>query len=137
MNPRWRARGRHRLLGQALVEFALVSPVLLFFLLGIVDFGRAVSSFIAVSEGAREGARAGIYATATDDDIRNTVRLQSPMLGTLSDANISITPAYPRGSGDNLAVGVSCDLEIYAPLINLIWGGGPLHLSDTARMKVE
>jgi Flp pilus assembly protein TadG len=43
--------------GQALVEFALVIPVFLLLLFGVVDFGRLIYMNSTVSQAAREGAR--------------------------------------------------------------------------------
>ena len=43
--------------GAAAVEMALVLPVLLFLLMGIIDFGRAYSTQIQLSAAAREGVR--------------------------------------------------------------------------------
>lgn len=43
--------------GAAAVEMALVLPVLLFLLMGLIDFGRAYSAQIQVSQAAREGVR--------------------------------------------------------------------------------
>ena len=51
-------RGRRR--GQALVEFALVLPVLLVILLGTVDAGRLIFAYNSVSNAAREGGRTAI-----------------------------------------------------------------------------
>jgi hypothetical protein len=45
--------------GQTLVEFALVLPMLLVLLLGIVDFGRVFASGITVEALARNAAEAG------------------------------------------------------------------------------
>lgn len=45
--------------GAALVEFALVVPVLLLLLLGVIDFGRGWSALGVLSNAAREGARYG------------------------------------------------------------------------------
>jgi hypothetical protein len=45
--------------GQTLVEFALVLPMLLVLLLGIVDFGRVFASGITVEAMARNSAEAG------------------------------------------------------------------------------
>jgi hypothetical protein len=50
---------QHRTRGQALVEFALVLPIFLIILFGIIDFGRYVYTANAISNGTREGARAG------------------------------------------------------------------------------
>ena len=46
--------------GQDLVEFALVLPVLLLVIVGMLDLGRAFFSAIAVANVAREGARFGV-----------------------------------------------------------------------------
>jgi Flp pilus assembly protein TadG len=43
--------------GQSLVEFALVLPVLLLILLGIIQFGAVFNSLITLNAAAREGAR--------------------------------------------------------------------------------
>lgn len=50
---------RHRSLGQGLVEFALVIPVFLLILFGIVDMGRFVFLNSVLSQAAREAARVG------------------------------------------------------------------------------
>jgi hypothetical protein len=54
------ARGGQR--SQALIEFALISPVLLLLLFGIVDIGRAVFYYDTLNHAAREGARAAVQA---------------------------------------------------------------------------
>ena len=51
-----RGRGR-RSRGQSLVEFALVLPIFLLMLFGLVDLGRYVYLNSTVSQAAREGAR--------------------------------------------------------------------------------
>jgi hypothetical protein len=50
--------GRTR--GQALVEFALVLPILILILMGLFDFGRAVFAYNSLSNSARDGARVAI-----------------------------------------------------------------------------
>jgi Flp pilus assembly protein TadG len=47
---------------QALIEFALISPVLLILLFGIIDIGRAVFYYDTLNHAAREGARAAVQA---------------------------------------------------------------------------
>ncbi len=48
---------RPRQRGQAMVEFALLSGVLLLLVMGIFDFGRAIAVYINIAEAAHEGAR--------------------------------------------------------------------------------
>jgi Flp pilus assembly protein TadG len=52
-----RRRSRAGDVGAAAVEFALVVPILLFLVFGIVDFGLAMFSQTMVGNAAREGAR--------------------------------------------------------------------------------
>jgi len=58
-------RGR----GQALVEFALVLPILLLIILGVVDFGRAVYGYNTIGNAARSGGRVAIVSQ-TDASIK-------------------------------------------------------------------
>ena len=50
-------RGRESSRGQELVEYAIVFPVLMLLVLGIIEFGRIIYSYNAISNAAREGAR--------------------------------------------------------------------------------
>ncbi len=50
--------------GQSLVEFALILPVLLLLLLGVLDMGRGVADNIALTNAAQEGARYSILTTS-------------------------------------------------------------------------
>lgn len=51
-----RRRGR----GQALVEFALVAPILILVLLVVLDFGRGLFYYTEMATGAREAARQAV-----------------------------------------------------------------------------
>ena len=62
-----------------MIEFALVSPVLLLLLFGIVDIGRAVFYYDTVNHAAREGARTAVRASSqlpTNADVMATVTAQ-------------------------------------------------------------
>jgi Flp pilus assembly protein TadG len=94
--------------GAALVEFALVLPVLVLFVFGIVEFGRAYSARIQLTSAVREGARAvalgGTPAEAADatkdgapglprDDI--TVTASTSCTGTTPAPNATVDASYP------------------------------------------
>lgn len=51
--------GRTRRRGQSLVEFALVLPIFLLLIMGVIDAGRLVYMNSTLSNAAREGARTG------------------------------------------------------------------------------
>lgn len=48
--------------GQALVEFALTVPILLFLVVGIIEFGRLMSAQQTITDTAREAARRAVVA---------------------------------------------------------------------------
>ena len=66
------ARNRKEI-GQALVEFSLILPMLLFVLLGILDFGRILFIYSNASSAARDAARQATLVGTFDDDDMGTV----------------------------------------------------------------
>lgn len=82
---------RHRSRGQAMVEFALVAPILFLMLFAVVDFGRYVYTANGLNEAAREAARAGSVAirpecTGTRDQcIQQIAKSRTPgVVGTIT-----------------------------------------------------
>ncbi|HEY3083879.1 MAG TPA: TadE family protein [Candidatus Dormibacteraeota bacterium] len=74
--PLRRASGQR---SQALIEFALVSPVLLLLLFGVIDLGRAIFYYDTLNHAAREGARVAIRASntlPTNSDVLTVVTSQ-------------------------------------------------------------
>jgi hypothetical protein len=55
--------------GQALAEMAIVLPVLLLLVFGIIELSNAWRSFQVVTNSAREGARVIILPTAQEDGV--------------------------------------------------------------------
>lgn len=54
--------GRRRHLGQSVVEFALIVPVMLMLVIAIADFGRFYMTALAVESAAREAADYGAFS---------------------------------------------------------------------------
>jgi Flp pilus assembly protein TadG len=63
--------------GQALVEFALVSPLLLMFSFVTIDVGRVIYTYSAISSAAREGARTLSLRTANSTDCLAIARMEA------------------------------------------------------------
>lgn len=78
--------------GAAAVEMALVVPVLLTLVLGIVDFGFAFSAKIAVTQAAREGARVIALGGSSSEA---TARVNQAL--TSSGQVLPVTVSYPTG----------------------------------------
>src|SRR3954451_25079589 len=83
--------------GQALVEFAVILPVLLMVLWGIFQFGIAFNDYIQVTSAAREGARKAavsrsLGAGAASSAAISAAQAVAPDLH-LSASQITVTPA--------------------------------------------
>ena len=66
--------------GQALAEFALISPVLFLLFFGVLDFGRAIYVQSTLNQAANEAARVAIrgeppnYAMPSDVDVETAAK---------------------------------------------------------------
>jgi Flp pilus assembly protein TadG len=89
---------------QTMVEFALVFPLVLFITYGIIEFGRMLFIYQAVTSAAREGARYGVAAGkgpngivqyADCQGIRDAAR-RTAFLVSIPDSNIAIQ--YDNGT---------------------------------------
>lgn len=90
-----RRRRARRLHGQALVEFALVLPLLVLMFMSVFDFGRYVFAANDVANAAREGARTAIV-NQNLADIRERAAAQAISVAIPSGAPASC-PASPAG----------------------------------------
>jgi Flp pilus assembly protein TadG len=91
-------RPKHRTRGQTLVEFALVIPIFILVLSGILDFGFMLFSRMTVINAARDGARAAIVLQD-----RSLPSIQSAVLGQVQGS------ASGGGIGtSSLVVGEQC-----------------------------
>jgi Flp pilus assembly protein TadG len=57
--------------GQSVVELAIILPLLLIILLGIIDFGRVFYAYVTVTNASREGARYGALHPGWIDESDN------------------------------------------------------------------
>ncbi|MFN3929767.1 MAG: TadE family protein, partial [Thermoflexus sp.] len=105
--------------GQGLVEFALILPVLLLFMVGIMEFGRVLFIYTEVSNAAREALRAAAVTIHRGNDAdrgKVTASECSQVLdrayGTLAltpRTQVTITVEYLRpdpGSGNATIIGI-------------------------------
>lgn len=105
--------------GQSLVEFALVVPILLLLVLGIMEFGRAYSTSLALQNAAREGARLAVTGS-TDAQVVQRVRDAAPTLDP-ARLSVSVSPATRR-QGDNVTVIARYDFQYIVPMISQLTG---------------
>jgi hypothetical protein len=131
------ARTAPRDRGAAAVEFALLLPLLLLLVFGIIDFGRALNAQITLTQAAREGARLDALGAS------NVVsRTQAAATG-LSPVSVTVTACPANaGSGVNATVMASYTLTFVTPIaaISSLFGsslGSSITLTATGVMPCE
>ena len=97
--------------GSATVEFALLLPLLLLLIFGIIDFGRALNAQITLTQAAREGVR-----LAAMDSSNVVSRTQAAATG-LSNVTVSAT-VCPVGAsqGADATVKVTYAYQFATPI---------------------
>lgn len=118
-----------------MVEFALVLPLMLLVIGGVVDFGRMLFTEVTLTNAAREGARAAVVSTATADNIRDRARAAAPGMtpAITVAASPGGTPCATPGGNATVTVSYSFTWYILAPISGV--AGLPTTLSSTAVMK--
>lgn len=144
--------------GTSAVEFALVLPVLILFILGIIQFGFIFFHWLSITHAAREGAR---WASLENPDgtvtQQGTTRYKvwqatSSLNPRLANSDIAIAVLNPDGTvrenpadptiedaGNPVTVTVTYDSPIIAPLMKNIFGtsGNSITLVSSATQKIE
>lgn len=129
--------------GQGIVEFALVLPIFIMFLLGIMEFGWMFNAQITTTSAAREGARTRAIMGITTDPAKILVFdgaaeevVKQAALPTISGENIQATFLNVTENSIN-GVFIQCDVEaVVKPLIGFYIRGDKT-LTAKATFRVE
>ena len=101
--------------GQAVVETAIVLPVILLLLFAILEFGQVLNEYLVLTAAAREGAR----TAAVSDDTAARAAVNEAVTN-IRKTGLQITIEYPGGlrqQGKPVAVTVTKPVEVSTPMI--------------------
>lgn len=133
----WRPRARRDADGAAAVEFALVAPIFIILVFGVISFGIVFAQNLALGNAAREAARSGVVEGRTCGQIRSTaVDAANTIAMQGADVTVSIrrgqtaatasnactggdaaTPCTGSATGDSIYVRLDFTSELIVPLV--------------------
>ena len=119
--------------GNAVIEMALLLPLLLLVLFGITEFGRAVMTTNVLNTAAREGARLAVVSALSD-----TLSVQGRVNTVLAAANVTpkaITIEY-FAANNSIRVRVTSDFDVLSSSVLQVFSG-TFELSGTVVMRYE
>lgn len=119
--------------GQALVEFAIILPVLLLLITGMVDFGIVLNEYITVTHAAREAAR--VAAVGNNDAAVIMAAKNAASTIDKGQLTVSVTPAS-RSSGTSVTVIVSNPIKIITPMASAFFPSG-FSVQGASVMRME
>ncbi len=139
MMRRWRGPGRgrggaRRARAAAVVEFAVVLPLLLTILFGIIEYGWIFMVRQTLQQAAREGARLGILQTSVPGDVHARVDEVMGAAG-LAGHTTNYTEAIP-GTNPTETVVVAIPYASVS-LLGDFFGGRSGDLTGTCSMRKE
>ena len=150
----WRRQRHERTRGQALVEFALILPLLVLLLVMAIDFGRVFFGWVALQNSARIGADyAASYADAWNgppngDELNEqalyreqvvqdmqAINCTPPGGGTWNVGDVPDPVFAGFDDGNTVSVGLTCDFSLLTPLAEALFGG-PVTVGATADFTI-
>jgi Flp pilus assembly protein TadG len=143
---RWLHRRLRQERGQALVEFAVVLPVLLLIILGILDFGQYMNYSNQESQMAAQGARLAAVAYQPAGSVTLQSYIVSQAQGGLGTQSGDVTKAaqayvyYPASNTSGNPVGQqirACVVATVTLPVELLGVVPPLKMLETATMRIE
>ena len=142
----WRSRLAKGNRGAELIEFALVLPLLLLLVLGIVDFGFLFPRLEVVTNAAREGARIAILPGYTTADVQARVNSYLQEGGVPTSAGnpvVNVNPVTLVVGSNNIVskqvvVSYSHSYLFLSGLASLFGGNfSSVPLTGTSTMRLE
>jgi len=117
--------------GQAMVELALVIPLIILLILAIIDFGRVYSAQLVLNHAVRAGARSAVVLDTSKPEYDSNSEIKTKISAMINDdaqyitvnpADITIT-AIPWAVGSYVTVTASYKVELTAPIVRQIIDG--------------
>ena len=97
--------------GAAVVEFAMVVPVFVLLVFGMIEFGRAVMVQQVLVNATREGARQAVLDGSTLADVQARIDVYL-LASSINGATTTVTPApEAAGFGEPVVVTISVPFE--------------------------
>ena len=109
--------------GAAAVEFALVAPLFLLMVMGMIEVGRAIMVQQILTNASREGARRAVLDGATDSEVTTFVNTY------LTNASLpAATVTFPQGNPQDAGFGAPVEVQVSIPFGQVSWVPSPMYL---------
>src|SRR2546421_10045949 len=119
--------------GQTMAEFAVVLPILVVLLFGIVQFGILFNNYVTLTDAARAGARAAAVSRNDSDPVGTATAAVRASANGLTQANLNVSIASSWDPGSDVTVTASYPYSI--KLLGWVVTDGDLTTKTTERVE--
>jgi Flp pilus assembly protein TadG len=119
--------------GQSMTEFALVLPILVVLLFGVIQFGIVFNNYITVTDAVRAGARKGAVGRHIQNPDAAVVQSVRDAATDLRQSDLNVTVVSSWQAGETVTVTGSYPYSI--SLLGLVVKSG--RLTSTTKERVE
>ena len=119
--------------GQTMTEFAIILPVLVVLLFGIIQFGIAFNNYVTITDAARAGARKAVVSRQAGNPAGDCTSMVRSSASDLDQTKLQVTCSSTWAIGDDVTVDVQYPYSI--SLIGWVVKSGNLHTTVKERME--
>ena len=131
--------------GSEVIEMALVTPILLLLILGMVDFGFLFQRYVVLTNAAAEGARVASLPGYNQADVQARVAAYALAGGigaddgavTASSEAVSIVTPGGTSPGSRVTVAHVYNFQFVGPIVALVGGSMGGNVTLTSRSVVR
>ena len=119
--------------GQSLTEFALMLPILLLVLFGIVQLGIVFNHYITVADASRAGARKAVVSRQAANPTAATVLATRASATNLDQSKLGVIVASSWADGGDVTVTTTYPYSV--SLLGVVVKSGTLKSTTTERLE--
>lgn len=119
-NPSLKPKSQRERRGAAVVEFAIIAPLLFTLTFGMIEFGRTMLVQQVLTNASREGVRRAVMGSASVDDVTAVVQ-EYTTGGSVNGATVMIEPSPPSSA----AAGDPITVTVTIPFADVSWLPAP------------
>lgn len=121
--------------GQTAVEFALIAPIIIVLLLGIVQVGIAFHNYITLTDAARAGARKAVVDRFTGEDVTQLQQHVRDSAADLDQSKLQVTVNLPAPLSSGSALTVTAEYPYSISLLGWVVASGNMSSTMTDRLE--
>ena len=121
--------------GQTAVEFALIAPIIVVLLVGIIQVGVAFHDYITLTDAARAGARKAVVDRFSGESLSQLQQHVRDAAGDLDQSKLQVTVDMPAPLSSGSSLTVTAQYPYSISLLGWVVASGNMSSTMTGRLE--